>query len=135
MLVKYQNDKIENQHDNPRRLRGMALIVAILIVLVLSGLSLVALQAASNRLHLAGTARIATVAKSVAASGVEGTLALAGHPRPLVSANWCQQLTARYRCQRYTLTSLIWRRMDQDPLDERSSQCKVPAGTPGCCPC
>ena len=77
MLVKYQNDKIENQHDNPRRLRGMALIVAILIVLVLSGLSLVALQAASNRLHLAGTARIATVAKSVAASGVEGTLALA----------------------------------------------------------
>lgn len=60
-----------------RASRGMALIIALLIVLVLSGVSLVALQATSNRLNLVGTARIATVARSIAASGVEGTMAFA----------------------------------------------------------
>lgn len=60
-----------------RRARGMALIVALLVILVLSALSLVALQATSNRLNLAGTARVAVVARQVTASGTEGTMSFA----------------------------------------------------------
>lgn len=63
--------------DSPRRTRGMALIIALLVILVLSALSLVALQATSNRLNLAGTARIAVVARQVTASGTEGTMSFA----------------------------------------------------------
>ena len=60
-----------------RRARGMALLIAMLVILVLSALSLVALQATSNRLNLAGTARVAVVARQVTASGVEGTMSFA----------------------------------------------------------
>lgn len=59
------------------RARGMALIIAMLVVLVLSAVSLVALQATSNRLNLAGTARVATVARQVTHSGTEGTMSFA----------------------------------------------------------
>lgn len=64
-------------HGGRCRTRGMALIIALLVILVLSALSLIALQATSNRLNLAGTARIAVVARQVTASGVEGTMSFA----------------------------------------------------------
>jgi hypothetical protein len=55
----------------------MALILAMLVVLVLSGISLVAVQATYTRLNLAGTARVTQVARQVSLSGAEGTMALA----------------------------------------------------------
>lgn len=58
--------------------RGAILIVALLLILALTGIGLVAAQTASNDLNLAGNTRVAQVARNIASSGAEGTMAFAG---------------------------------------------------------
>jgi hypothetical protein len=54
------------------------LIVAMLVILALAGIGIVAAQAVSNEINLAGNARVAQVARNVASSGAEATMAFAG---------------------------------------------------------
>jgi len=56
---------------------GMVVIVALLVILVLTSLSLTALQSVTNNLARASAYRIATVAEGVARAGSEGTMGLA----------------------------------------------------------
>jgi len=61
-----------------RQEAGYILIVAMLVLLALTSLGIAAIEVASNHLNLTGSARIAHVARTIAASGAEGTMAFAG---------------------------------------------------------
>ncbi len=58
--------------------RGSILMIALLVLLALTGIGLVAMQNASNDLNLTGNSRVAQVARNIATSGAEGTMAFAG---------------------------------------------------------
>jgi len=60
------------------RPRGYILIVAMLVMLALTSLGIAAAEVAANHLNLTGSVRIAHVARTIAASGAEGTMAFAG---------------------------------------------------------
>ncbi|HOU52691.1 MAG TPA: hypothetical protein PLQ97_02040 [Myxococcota bacterium] len=57
---------------------GYILIVAMLVLLALTSLGIAAVEVAANHLNLTGSVRIAQVARTIAASGAEGTMAFAG---------------------------------------------------------
>lgn len=60
------------------RPRGYILIVAMLVLLALTSLGIAAVEVAANHLNLTGSVRIAQIARTIAASGAEGTMAFAG---------------------------------------------------------
>ena len=57
--------------------RGVILIIALLLILALTGIGLVAAQTVSNDLNLTGNSRVSQVARNIASAGTEGTLTLA----------------------------------------------------------
>ena len=57
---------------------GAILFIVLLMLLALTGIGLVAMQSASNNLNLTGNSRVAQVARNIASSGAEGTMAFAG---------------------------------------------------------
>jgi hypothetical protein len=69
---------VRRRDTTGRNDRGAILIIALLLLLALTSIGLVAMQAASNDLNLTGNARVAQVARNIAMSGAEGTMAFAG---------------------------------------------------------
>lgn len=57
--------------------RGFVLLLALLLMLALTGIALVALRATTSNITFAGAQRISAMAQSVTTSGVEGTLVFA----------------------------------------------------------
>ena len=58
--------------------RGAVMIIALLLMLALTGLGLGAMTGATNDMDLTGSSRVSAVARSIATSGAEGTMAFAG---------------------------------------------------------
>lgn len=58
--------------------RGAVMIIAMLLMLALTGLGLAAMTGATNDIDLTGSARISAVSRAVASAGAEGTMAFAG---------------------------------------------------------
>jgi hypothetical protein len=57
--------------------KGMVVILALFVILVLTSVSLAALQSVANNLARSSAYRVATVAQGVAMAGSEGTMSLA----------------------------------------------------------
>jgi hypothetical protein len=58
--------------------RGAVLVIALLLMLALTGIGLAAMTSAANDLDLTGSARVSAVARAIASAGAEGTMAFAG---------------------------------------------------------